>query len=207
MILVYIYIKKDIINELFDYFLQKYQKRLEEMEGSRFIFDSVELLHCYLQKISLKTCGSYIDFPKWLKNKKATINPKNEKDDNCFQYALTTALNYQKIKKDPRRIWNIKPFIDQYNWENINFLSNSNDWKKFEQDNKTVALNILFVPHNTKDVRLAYKSTHIFKHNNQVILLMITDCEKWHYLAVKGLSALLRGIKSNHDENFYCLNC
>ena len=37
------------------------------------------------------------------KNKKATINPKN-KEDKCFQYALTAALNYEKIKKDPQRI-------------------------------------------------------------------------------------------------------
>ena len=43
-----------------------------------------------------------MDSPEWLKNKK-TINPKNN-DDNCFQYALTVALNYQNIKKDPQRI-------------------------------------------------------------------------------------------------------
>ena len=36
---------------------------------------------------------------------------------------------------------------------------------------------------------------------------MITDNEKWHYLAVKYISGLLRGITSNHDGNFYCLNC
>ena len=36
---------------------------------------------------------------------------------------------------------------------------------------------------------------------------MITDGKKWHYLVVKSLSALLRGIKSNHDGDFYCLNC
>ena len=36
---------------------------------------------------------------------------------------------------------------------------------------------------------------------------MITDGTKWHYLAVKSLSALLRGITSNHNEDFYCLNC
>ena len=42
---------------------------------------------------------------------------------------------------------------------------------------------------------------------NQVILLMITDCKKRHYLAVKRLSALLRGITSNHNGDFYCLNC
>ena len=36
---------------------------------------------------------------------------------------------------------------------------------------------------------------------------MITDGEKWHYLAVKSLHALLKGIKSKHKEDFYCLNC
>ena len=36
---------------------------------------------------------------------------------------------------------------------------------------------------------------------------MITDGEKWHYLTVKNLSGLLRGITSNHVGDFYCLNC
>ena len=36
---------------------------------------------------------------------------------------------------------------------------------------------------------------------------MITDSEKWHYLTVKSLSALFRGITSKHEGNFYCLNC
>ena len=51
---------------------------------------------------------------------KATINPKN-KDDKCFQYALTVALNYQNIKKIPQRISKVKPFIDQYNWKETRF--------------------------------------------------------------------------------------
>ena len=63
------------------------------------------------------------------KNKKATINPKNN-DHKCFHYALTVALNYEKTKKDPERISKIKPFIDQYNWKDIDFPSHSNDWKK-----------------------------------------------------------------------------
>ena len=36
---------------------------------------------------------------------------------------------------------------------------------------------------------------------------MITDGEKWHYLAAKSLSALLNGITSNHNGDFYCSNC
>ena len=35
---------------------------------------------------------------------------------------------------------------------------------------------------------------------------MISDGKKWYYLAVESQSVLLRGIRSNHNENFYCLN-
>ena len=68
-------------------------------------------MHYKLQKISLNRGGSYIDSPEWLKNKKATIHIKNNYG-KCFQHALTVALNYQKIKKDPQRISKIKPFTD-----------------------------------------------------------------------------------------------
>ena len=55
----------------------------------------------------------------------------------------------------------------------------------------TVALNILFVPHNTKKIRITYKSKHNHKRDNQVNLIMITDDgENWHYLAVISISAL-----------------
>ena len=63
------------------------------------------------------------------------------------------------------------------------------------------------MPHNTEEIRHAYKSKHNLKRENQVILLMITDHEKWHYLAVKKLSALLKRITSKHIGDFYCLNC
>ena len=65
----------------------------------------------------------------------------------------------------------------------------------------------MLVPYNTENIRLAYKSKNNFKHENQVILLIITDGKKWYYLTVKSSSALLRGITSNYKEDFCCLNC
>ena len=52
----------------------------------------------------MKRSGLYIETPEWLQNKKATINPKNINDDNCFQYSIPLALNYKDIGKDPQRI-------------------------------------------------------------------------------------------------------
>ena len=134
-----------VIEELFKSFLQRYQEELEEsMRGSHFIFDSVDALYYDLNKISLNRGGSYIDSPEWLKNKKATVNPKNN-DDKCFQYAVTVALNQEKIKNHPKRIANIKHFIDQYNGKEIYFPLHVKNWKKFESNNKSIALNILCV--------------------------------------------------------------
>ena len=65
----------EIVEELVESLFQKYQEGLEKkMRGSEFIFDSADLLHFNLHKISLNRSGSYIDSPKSLKNKKATIN-------------------------------------------------------------------------------------------------------------------------------------
>ena len=142
----------------------------------------------------------------FIKDKKSTLNPKNN-DYKCFQYAVTVALNRDKIKKDPQRVSKIKPFIDQYNWNDIDFPSTGKDWKKFELNNESIALNILYVPHKTGKIHLAYKSKHNLTHEKQVILLMITDGEKWHYTAVTRLSGLLRGVTGNNNGDFYCLNC
>ena len=65
---------------------------------------------------------------------------------------MTVALNYQSIKKDPQKISKIKPFIDQYNWKEINFPSHNKDWKKFGSNNKSIAPKILYVPYNTEEI-------------------------------------------------------
>ena len=80
--------------------------------------------------------------------------------------------------------------------EGINFPSQKDDWRKFEKNNVAIALNVLY----TKNEKMypAYVSKHNLNREKQVILLMIPNEEKWHYLAVKKLLALLGGIKSKH---------
>ena len=77
-----------------------------------------------------------------------------------------------------------------------------------EQNNKKIALNILFAPHNKQEIEPAYISKYNYKRKKQVTLLMITDDGKrWHYRAVTSFSALLRQISSSNNGDFYCLNC
>ena len=85
-----------------------------------------------------KSWRSYINFQDWIKKKKAAINPQNE-DEKCFQYAATVPSNYDNIKWNPERVSNIKPFINKYNWEKLNYPSKIDDWKRL-----AIALNILY---------------------------------------------------------------
>ena len=101
----------------------------------------------------------------------------------------------------------LKPYIIKDNWEAINFPAGSKQWQKFERNNDTIALNILYVVKNTKIIIVVYKSKYINKRKKQVILLMIGDSKKYHYIAVTNLYALLQKMSSNHKKYFYCLNC
>ena len=61
----------EVVKELFDSLRNRYQNNLESMQGSKFVFDYVHLLYYKCHKINLNRCGSYIDSPDWIKNKKS----------------------------------------------------------------------------------------------------------------------------------------
>ena len=99
----------DIANEVVDK-LSRHQIGFKTlMTGSDFVSDSVQFLHSKCHKISFKRDGSYIDFPDWIKNEKAKINPI--KDDDKFQYAATIVLVHEEIDID---IYNIYIYIYIY---------------------------------------------------------------------------------------------
>ena len=178
------------------------------MKGSSYIFERIDLLEYNLHKISLNRRSSYTESPTWIKNKKVTINTKNTKDNNCFQYAITVALNYRNISHHSERISQLQSFIKNYNWDNVDFSEGHKDYSAFDKNNNGIAINILFVPYKTKEIWQAYISKHNKTRSTHVNLLMITDgTGNWHYLAIKNIPGLLRGVTSNHNGDYYCLNC
>ena len=86
----------------------------------------------------------------WLQGKKEAIINNNSNNNNDFQNALDDALNYQIIESNPQIISKLKPYINKYNWERITFPAGSKKWQKFERNNNTIALNVLYVIDNTK---------------------------------------------------------
>ena len=170
----------DVIDRLFNTLLQRFQHAQETSNdrGSEFIPDSVELLYYHFQRIDIRRAESYIITPDWIASKKATINPKNEKDNKCFQWSIIAGLNYNKIKEKE-----LKKLL-KFRRVDTDFSSYQRDWEKFEQENNSIALNVLFVSYNSEEIKLAYKSNYN-KHKNQVILLMINDeVNNCYYFAV-----------------------
>ena len=145
----------DIIRELFRSFLNNYQEDLKIISGSEFNFESVELMNYKLHKVSLRRGGSYIKSPEWLANKRATINPKNENDDECLRWSTISALNYNEIMK--KEFENIFKKIKH---EDKDFSSHKRDWENFEQNNESIALNVLFSSKDSEEITLSYKSEY-----------------------------------------------
>ena len=104
----------EVVKELFDSVKNRYHNNLESVEASNFVFDYVHLFYYKCHIINTSRGGSYIDSPDWTKSKKATLIPINKKDNKCFQFIVTVALNHEEIKKDPERIMKVNPFINAH---------------------------------------------------------------------------------------------
>ena len=123
------------------------------IKGSDFVFESVDLLDYKLHRVRLNRGGSYIKSPEWLENKKAVINPKNKKDDECLRWSTIFALIHNDImKKEFENIFKKIKYKD--------FLSHKRDWEYFEQNNESIAVNVLLASQNSEKITLLYKSEH-----------------------------------------------
>ena len=147
---------KNVIDKLFNTISQRFQQAQETSNdnGSKFIPESVELLYYYFQETNIRRAESYIISPNCIVNKKATINPKNKKDNKCFQWSITSGLNYNKIKqKKLKKVLKFKT-VD------TDFPLYQRHWEEFEQNNTLIALNIVFVQYNSEEIKLAYKPNY-----------------------------------------------
>ena len=169
----------DIIIKLLESFLGNYEREENILRnGSDYVFDGINSTLAYFHTIELRRGSSY--------------NPQNRNGNCCFTYSIIDALHHQNISHDPQRITKLKPYISDYNWKDIDFAVGSKEYKIFERNNKDIALNILSVPHNKKEINI-YKSEHNHTREKKVHLLMITDNEgNWHYLTIKSISRLFR---------------
>ena len=115
-------------------------------------------MDCKLHRVRLRRGGPYIKSPDWLLHQGATINLKNKNDDECLRWSTISALNYNEtMKKEFENIF------EKIKYEDKDFSSQQRDWENFEQNNKSIALNILISSQDSEETTLVYKSENNYK--------------------------------------------
>ena len=133
----------EILEKMFTYI--KTQTENPALPKSGFTLDSIMHLDISFHELQLTRGSTYINLPAWIANKKAVINPQNQKDEECFKWAVITALHHEEIDFHPERISKLKPYSDLYNWKGLKFPVAVNQIEKFEKNNKDIAVNVLYL--------------------------------------------------------------
>jgi len=84
--------------------------------------------------------SSYIPLPKYLADKKAIINLKNE-DNQCFKWCVARALN--PVEEHSERVTKkLRKQAEELNWNEITFPVSLNEIDKFERNNTDLSVNV-----------------------------------------------------------------
>ena len=179
----------------------KYQIENHALLNSRFIFEEVLYMDINMHQLNLMRGSSYLSLPDWLVCKKAIINPKNE-DQECFKWAVITALEFQNIESHLERISNLIKFSNKYDWPGLGFPVSFKDITKFEFRNQ-ISINLLVI--EGKQLYICRKGGD----DERIINFMIISVSnRKHYVAIKSVSRLLSGKNTKHKgKEYFCKNC
>ena len=192
-----------LYRQMIDTIEQKIQ--LMEAVESRWVFHSVIKLEMYTVVHKPLKGGSYIKLPKEIATKKAVVNMKNTKDDQCFLWCVLRALN--PVERDKERIdGKLKSKIDTVNMGDIRYPVSLKDVSKFEKLNPDVAVSVY-----TYDENYSVGPLRISEHVDrpyQIKLLLISDENKTHYCLIENFSKLVSSQASKHKGKVYvCERC
>ncbi|XP_057310491.1 uncharacterized protein LOC130648455 [Hydractinia symbiolongicarpus] len=195
-----------IVNESLDTMFAQMKTHIENpaLPKSGFSIGRIQHLDVDFHKLKLRWGSSYIETPKWIATKKAIINPNNN-DQECLRWALIAVLHYEDIAKDPQRISKLRPYVDRYKWQGIEFPTSIKDIIKFKRNNPVIAVNVLYATGRSFNI---LRRSIFNEGEKQVNLLLLTDNKKNHYTTIKNISRLLGSkISKNHGKMHFCMSC
>ena len=179
----------------------KYQIENPALLNSRFIFEEVLYMDINIHQLNLTRESSYLPLPDWLVRKKAIINPKNE-DRECFKWAVIVALQFQNIESHPERISNLIKFSNKYDWSGLGFPVCFKNISKFEFRNQ-ISINLLAI--EDEEIYICRKGGN---YERIINLMIISESNRKHYVAIKSLSRLLSSKNTKHKgKEYFCKNC
>ena len=195
-------------DELLEYCYNNIYARVDNYtrDGSKWHLKEIVQLEIHTTEHKPTKGSSYIDLPKWIKDKKAIINIKN-KDDKCFLWCILRYL-YPK-ERDAEWIGDLKKYEHSLNTKGITFPISKNDINKFENLNPDLpGINIFYL--DEKDCIVPGREIMKGKDcKNTIDLFLIEEDGKSHYTLVKNFNRLVRSqiTKSNNKKLFICKRC
>ena len=168
--------------------------------GSGWQFDRVEHLDININPYNPLSASSYIELPGNLAEKKAIINVKNENDNECFKWAVTSAV-FPAKEHGERLSKQMRKDSEKFVWTGIEFPVSLKQIDKFENQNN-YAINVF-------GYEMVVYPLRISKKKDQVInLLLIADEETNHYCWIKNMSRLLsKNINNHQHKRYFCYRC
>ena len=172
--------------------------------GSGWQFDRVEHLDININPYNPLSASSYIELPSSLYMKKAIINVKNENDNECFKWAVTSAV-FPAKEHGERLSKRMKKDSEKFDWTGIEFPVSLKQIDKFENQNN-YAINVFGYEKVVYPLRISKKNDNSCE---QVInLLLIANEETNHFCWIKNMSRLLSsGINNHQHKRYFCYRC
>ena len=168
--------------------------------GSGWQFDRVEHLDININPYNPISASSYIELPSSLYMKKAIINVKNENDNECFKWAVTSAV-FPAKEHGERLSKQMREDSEKFDWTGIEFPVSLKQIDKFEKQNN-YAINVFGYEKVVYPLRISKKKDQVIN------LLLIADEETNHYCWIKNMSRLLSsGINNHQHKRHFCYRC
>ena len=191
--------KNEIVTAMIEHMAQQVEN--PALRNSKFVFDRVLYMDMDFHRLNLTRGSGYIPLPDWLVKKAAIINPRNS-DMECFKWAVIAATKWEEIDRDHQQISKLRRYENDFDWDGIEFPVSFRDIKRFESRNE-ITINTLAV--EDKKVYICRKGE---EYPRVADLMLITDGNKKHYVAIKLLGRLLSSQNSKHKESqHFCTNC
>ena len=191
------------LTELFDHMSDKIFELIQNFNnrGSGWQFDRVEHLDININPYNPLSASSYIELPGNLADKKAIINVKNENDNECFKWAVTSAV-FPAKEHGERLSKQMRKDSEKFDWSGIEFPVSLKQIDKFEKQNN-YAINVFGYERVVYPLRISKKNCE------QVInLLLIADEETNHFCWIKNMSRLLsKNINNHQHKRYFCYRC
>ena len=178
------------------------QIETRQFKKSNFRVKGIESIVVHYDRYNPTRGGSYIDLPKWIADKKACINIKNE-DNKCFKYSVQCGFYKLYDKPHPERVSHYTKLNDaQINWDGMKYPCGNRDIDRFEENNKgLISINVYHEFDFDGQSRIAvHRKTKVINAKHHLSLLKIEDeSGKHHYVYIKDYDKLV-GCQTNKSK-------